>query len=140
MHINSPIDYFCPCKRFPFPRGRLDMVAIGIYNDERLEQRQKISLILCSNNLIQKLNRKFRKKNRPTDVLSFNYNDKFLLGEIYISLERAHQQARDYGHSHADEIVRLFVHGVFHLLGYDHETPADRRKMELKESKYCRID
>jgi probable rRNA maturation factor len=69
-------------------------------------------------------------------VLSFNYDDNDLLGEIYISLNRARVQARRYRVSCNNEILRLFVHGMFHLLGFDHEKPGDKKKMEAQESHY----
>ncbi len=78
----------------------------------------------------------FRGKNHPTDVLSFNYNDKDLLGEIYISYERARVQARRYSVSYDNEILRLFVHGMLHLIGFDHEKPGEKKKMEAKAAQY----
>ena len=98
----------------------------------------RVNVILCSDYKIKKLNTDFRDKARPTDVLSFNYNDKDLLGEIYISLQRAAVQSKRYGSTFVEEIERLFIHGMFHLLGYDHETPTQRRRMEAKENAFKR--
>jgi len=92
--------------------------------------------VLCSDYKIKKLNERYRSKNKPTDVLSFNFNDPDLLGEIYISLQRAEIQARRYGISYEKEVIKLLVHGLFHLIGYDHMTPSEQEKMELKEQYY----
>ncbi len=102
-----------------------------------------ITLIVTDNAAIQSVNRAFRKKNAPTDVISFAYREnpfpavkmKFEhLGDVYLSLEQAKKQAGEYGHSLADEVKRLLVHGVLHLAGYDHERSAeDEAVMRAKE-------
>jgi len=87
------------------------------------------------------LNRTWRRIDRTTDVLSFSQREgQFpdiqpqVLGDIVISLPRAEQQARDAGHSLAREIDRLLIHGLLHLLGYDHErSPAEALRMRRKE-------
>jgi probable rRNA maturation factor len=86
--------------------------------------------------MIKKLNANYRNKNKPTDVLSFELKDVDMFGEIYISLQRATIQARRFGISYDEEILRLFVHGLFHLQGYDHEIESEREKMEKMEQKY----
>jgi probable rRNA maturation factor len=131
-----PIVFFHSYKNLPFPRNRLLAMVKKFYTREKIPKRQEVHLILCSDYFIKKLNGKFRNKPYPTDVLSFNYDEKNLLGEIYISLQRAKIQAKRYQETYADEIERLFVHGMVHLLGYDHEKPEDRKRMEAKEKKY----
>lgn len=100
----------------------------------------EISLTLVDNPSIQKLNKEFRNLDRPTDVLSFALeegtalampqNSVPMLGEIVISAEKALAQAEEYGHSFQREMAFLTVHGMLHLLGYDHQTPAQRKEME----------
>jgi probable rRNA maturation factor len=95
---------------------------------------------LCSDFKIRKLNAEYRGKDRITDVLSFPFKEKDLLGEIYISLQRADVQARRFAISYEGEIERLFLHGLFHLHGYDHTNAKNRRTMEAKENLYwCSI-
>jgi probable rRNA maturation factor len=69
-------------------------------------------------------------------VLSFCFGDDDLLGEVYISPQRAAVQARRYGVSYEDELKRLLVHGLLHLMGYDHIKRAERAVMEAKERGY----
>lgn len=69
---------------------------------------------------IRELNRRYRSIDKPTDVLSFPMDDPLLLGDVVVSVEMARAQARDYGVTCDDEVVRLLVHGTLHLLGYDH--------------------
>jgi len=99
-----------------------------------------ITMILTDNAVIREINRDYRGIDSPTDVISFSNRDNPFpapdgeaedLGDVYISLERAAEQAPEYGHSEKDEIKRLIVHGILHLLGYDHETSEeDARVME----------
>ncbi|HYO84748.1 MAG TPA: rRNA maturation RNase YbeY [Bryobacteraceae bacterium] len=80
---------------------------------------------------LQRLNRMFLGKDQPTDVLSFPSADESSLGELAISVERARQQADDFGHELAHELRILMLHGVLHLLGHDHE--SDRGRMARLE-------
>ena len=99
----------------------------------------EISLLLCDNLFIKDLNREYRDKDLPTDVLSFPQfaeimeitqgEHAVLLGDIVISLEKAQEQAELFGHSFEREAVFLFIHGLLHLLGYDHELPEDEAVM-----------
>ena len=92
-----------------------------------------VNIILSSNGLLKRLNNRFRKKDKPTDVLSFEFHETGFLGEIYISLDKAKTQAREYGASFEDEVKRLLTHGLLHLLGHTHYRKAERIKMEKKE-------
>ena len=104
----------------------------------------EVSVTLTNNDYIHQLNRKYRQIDRPTDVLSFALNeseepdiengpDINVLGDIILSVERAEEQAADYGHSQRREIAFLTVHGMLHLLGYDHMEEADRLEMETEQ-------
>jgi probable rRNA maturation factor len=107
----------------------------------------EVSLVITGQEKIQDLNRTYLDEDRPTDVLSFPMfpatNDKtgFVappdglkhLGEIIISLPQAEIQASEHGHSLDREIAVLLVHGVLHLLGYDHAEPEDTQKMQERE-------
>lgn len=101
-----------------------------------------VSVTFVDNAFIHKLNKEYRQIDRPTDVISFafldNEEDKnnqlhgqgiVCLGDIYISVDKAQEQAKEYGHSLQRELSFLFVHGLLHLLGYDHMTPEDEKVM-----------
>ena len=103
--------------------------------------------MLCSDEEIRSLNRDYREVDRPTDVLSFFLADPealddperaVFLGEIYISVETAEAQARGARRPLAREVAHLAVHGLLHLLGHDHPTPASRRRMAALESRLLR--
>ena len=100
----------------------------------------EVSLTVCDDEYIKKLNREYREKDKSTDVLSFPMFDfdtpdnMTLLGDIVISAPTAKRQAAEYDHSELREFVFLCVHSSLHLLGYDHETSEeDRLKMEAKQ-------
>ncbi|MGN0938541.1 MAG: rRNA maturation RNase YbeY [Selenomonas sp.] len=104
----------------------------------------EVSVTLTNNEYIHTLNKQYRGIDRPTDVLSFALNeseepdvedgpDVNVLGDLVISVERAKEQAADYGHSVKREIAFLTVHGMLHLLGYDHMEEEDRIEMEAEQ-------
>jgi probable rRNA maturation factor len=102
----------------------------------------ELSILLTDNQGIRKLNKKWRKKDKPTDVLSFPLHSvqglkfqkigaEWQLGDVIISLERAREQAKEKGVNFHKELRWLLAHGILHLLGYDHE-------ISLKEAKRMR--
>ena len=86
---------------------------------------------------IRELNRRYRNRDTPTDVLSFPLADEVcpdLLGDVVISVDTLRRQARQCKRSVADELLRLLIHGILHLLGYDHEvSPAEAKRMRKAE-------
>jgi probable rRNA maturation factor len=99
----------------------------------------ELSIALVSDAQIKRLNKLYRNKDKPTDVLSFPIGEKvedwLILGDIVISVDTAKRQARELGHSLEEELKRLLVHGLVHLLGYDHELGGEEEKkfFELEE-------
>jgi len=82
----------------------------------------ELGITFCSDLYIKKLNGKYRKKEKPTDVLSFEFGDgKKLFGDIYISIPTAKRQAKEYNVTLKEEILRLAMHGTLHVLGYNHK-------------------
>ena len=99
-----------------------------ILNALECRQDTELSLLFTDDRYIAELNRKYLKKDGPTDVISFPMNEgdenepnSYLLGDIVISIETAVRQADREGHSLGKELYNLIIHGVLHLLGYDHE-------------------
>lgn len=102
----------------------------------------EVSVTFVTNEMIRDINREYRGKDQPTDVISFameelgegetaiiGSTEPRMLGDIIISLDRTKEQAADYGHSFERELGFLAVHGFLHLLGYDHMTDEDEKKM-----------
>lgn len=105
------------------------------------QDRAELSLALVGDQEIRKLNARYRKKDQPTDVLSFPLEGDLpagqkLLGDVVISVEQAEKQARKRGTKLGEEIEDLLIHGILHLLGYDHErSDAEAKAMRKMEKK-----
>lgn len=100
-----------------------------------------LNIVLVDNKKIQEINKEYRGKDAVTDVISFafeevsdvEYENIRFLGEIYISYERCCEQAKEFGHSIRRELCYLAVHGLLHLLGYDHMNEEDKKVMRTLE-------
>ncbi|UAL54809.1 rRNA maturation RNase YbeY [Metabacillus dongyingensis] len=113
---------------------------------ERVAQDAELSVTFVDNEKIKEINRVYRSKDQVTDVISFAMEEQGkgevsivgvdmppVLGDIIISVPRASEQAEEYGHSFTRELGFLAVHGLLHLLGYDHMTEEDEKKMFGKQ-------
>ena len=101
---------------------------------QKLAKQNTISILVTNNSEIKKLNKTYRNKNKATDVLSFQSSDisikaEHFLGDIVISTAKAKEQAKKRSVNVEEELTLLLIHGYLHLLGYDHETKADEKKM-----------
>lgn len=123
------------------PRRALCELARLIGRAEKKPARTAINLIVTNDRRLRNLNRDYRKLDKSTDVLSFTYpvlKSSDLLGEVYISAQRVRSQAREIGHSASAEALRLTCHGLLHILGYDHKTADQTRRMYQREKRYLK--
>jgi len=98
------------------------------------QTKKSLSIILIRQDRIKKLNKKYRGENKATDVLSFDYIE---TGELLICLQKIKENAKIYQTSFKKELTRILIHGILHLLGYDHEKSAIKaEKMRKKEEYY----
>ncbi|MBD8031860.1 MULTISPECIES: rRNA maturation RNase YbeY [Solibacillus] len=113
---------------------------------EGIEDGSEVSITFVTNEAIHEINREYRDKDQPTDVISFALEEMGegemqiigegiprILGDIIISTDRTREQATEYGHTFERELGFLAVHGFLHLLGYDHMTPEDEKVMFGKQ-------
>jgi probable rRNA maturation factor len=103
---------------------------------ELIDSNCELSILLTNDLEIKKLNSKYRKKNKATDVLSFPLQQKTrffsgAIGDVVISLDTASLQAKENGVSLQKEIISLLVHGILHLVGYDHENVSQRKANQM---------
>jgi len=100
-----------------------------------IEEEKSINIIIITNEEMQNMNKTYRGLDKPTDVLSFPYDEPYLdeLGDIFINLLYMKEQAQSYGHSEAREIAFLAVHGYLHVKGYDHHTEEEENMMFEKQ-------
>ena len=96
------------------------------------KKKQEFSILLTNNKKMKNLNFKFRKKNKPTDVLSFQSNDNIYIGDIAISYEIVNKRSKL--SNFFIEFDKMWIHGYFHLIGYDHKKLKDFKKMVKKEN------
>ncbi|HPU45401.1 MAG: rRNA maturation RNase YbeY [Clostridiaceae bacterium] len=143
-------------KKLSLPRETISLLKKGVLLCARqngFAHPFDVFVTLVDNDLIAQMNSEYRNNHAPTDVLSFpliEYNDgvpdiqpgdidpdtnRVALGDIFISVEKAREQAASYGHSFEREIVFLAVHGMLHLLGYDHEKPDEEKDMIRRQEK-----
>ncbi|RME57100.1 MAG: rRNA maturation RNase YbeY [Deltaproteobacteria bacterium] len=126
-------------RAFSLPRGWLRRVCKGILTD--LDRKDaELSLLLVRDDRMRVLNREYRGKDAPTDVLAFSMQEGppigrgEILGDVVISLETAARQAAAHDRTLTQEVAHLVTHGILHLLGYDHEvSPEAARRMRAVE-------
>lgn len=125
----------------------IEICTAAALEEEGIDDTAEVSVTLVDNEGIRELNKEHRDIDRETDVLSFPLgdddgyevdpdNDAIMLGDIVISLEKAAQQAQEYGHSYRREVAFLITHSLFHLLGYDHvNSEEEEKEMFSKQEK-----
>lgn len=119
----------------------IQQVILKVLEVEKIDKMCEVSVMFVDNDEIKNLNNTYRNIDKATDVLSFPQyesvdemtEDEVILGDIVISLERALEQSKEYGHSFLREVSFLTCHSVFHLLGYDHDTEENTKIMREKE-------
>lgn len=129
---------------------RIRNLAQRLLLAEGCRDNTEVSVLLTADTQIAQLNKEYRQVEGPTDVLSFSQlegDDNFtqeeddgLLGDVVISVETAKRQAESQGHSLDEEIDVLLVHGILHLLGYDHAEPDEEKKMFARQTEILRTD
>lgn len=123
----------------PFGTSALEALLTEVLGDHGVSS--DLSVVVSNDAHLHELNLEYRQVDRPTDVLSFQLDDPHhpgldTLGEVYISIETAERQAADAGHTLEAEITHLAIHGVLHLLGYEHDTDPGHEKMRSREDEY----
>ena len=122
-------------------------IAQAVLRSEGAAPPYEVSLVFTDSETVQRLNRDYRGVDKPTDVLAFYMlpqkeadssfalppNGVIRLGEVIISYPQAVEQAKEQGHSTKQELALLIIHGILHLLGYDHEQPEEEKLMRERE-------
>ncbi len=142
------VNYINDQDKYPIPEEMeplLENLMMRVVEHEGLEKFCEVSVLFVDNEKIRVMNRDYRDKDTATDVLSFpQYEDVIaesekevhvLLGDIVISLEKAMEQAEEFGHSLTRELCYLTVHSMFHLFGYDHMNEDEKKVMREHEEK-----
>jgi probable rRNA maturation factor len=128
-----------------YRRSELTRLAEDVCRDQNLAGEVELSLLLCDDAFIAGLNKTYRGKSGPTDVLSFaqprqTFHEARVLGDIVISLETVERACDGVQAAMRAEVRLLFCHGLLHLLGYTHGTEAARRRMAEKQAQFLGLD
>ncbi|MEO6978348.1 MAG: rRNA maturation RNase YbeY [Mucilaginibacter sp.] len=99
---------------------------------------KELTYIFCSDSYLLQINQQYLNHDTYTDIVTFDNSDiaKTIVGDIFISIDRIRENAGKFSHTEADELHRVIIHGALHLLGYKDKSPADKKKMTLKEDFY----
>jgi len=125
-------------------RRRIREIIKNIIQYLKVDEKTEISILFTDDKFIKLLNKKYRGINKSTDVLTFNLEEgdlifpevdkNKLLGDIVVSVETAQRQANNLNHNLEKELAILLIHGLLHLIGYDHEEDRDNKIMQVKEN------
>ena len=101
-------------------------------------QLKELTCIICSDNYLLQINQQYLNHDTYTDIITFDNSDleKVIIGDVFISIERVRENAAKFNISETDELHRVMIHGVLHLLGYKDKTPVTKQKMTQKEDFY----
>jgi rRNA maturation RNase YbeY len=116
-------------------KSRATLQKIANWTCEKLKlYSESLAVIIIDDEALRRMHDQYLGDDTYTDVMTFNLGEgRAVEGEIYISLDRAREQAAAYGVSLPEELARLIIHGILHLAGWDDREPADRRKMKMQE-------
>lgn len=112
-------------------------LAKRLVKEEKL--KGNVNVIFCPDQKVRALNREYRKLDRVTDVLSFNWDEPDFAGEVFIANPQAKRQSKRFNNTYFNELRRLVVHGLLHICGYDHVKAGDRLIMREKENFYLNL-
>ncbi|MCF0176907.1 MAG: rRNA maturation RNase YbeY [Bacteroidales bacterium] len=134
------ISYFYEDTDFQFKGKTRNNRWLKLVAESEIRRIGNISIIFCSDNYILDINQKFLQHDYFTDIITFNYNEADKLhGDLFISIDSVRENAIEYGSEFTEELDRVMVHGVLHLIGYDDHTSKDQAEMRRKENYYISL-
>ena len=131
------VSYYSEDISFPFKEKRLTSRWLKAVAENEGKRLGEVAVIFCSDKYILDINIKYLQHDYYTDIITFDYceGDR-LSGDLFISIDSVRENASFYGVEFADELNRVIVHGLLHLIGYDDHTPEDVAEMRVKENYY----
>jgi rRNA maturation RNase YbeY len=134
------ISYYTEDTPFVFKGKLLNNKWLKLVAESEIRRIGDISIIFCSDNYILNVNQEYLQHDYFTDIITFDYceGDR-LLGDLFISVDTVKENALEYGTEFQEELHRVIVHGILHLIGYDDHTPEDIEVMRKKENYYLSL-
>lgn len=133
------IHIFNDTQHKPIPRVKMQRVIENVLRGEKVKEAI-VSVVLVNDERIHAMNKEFLHHDYPTDIITFPLDEEVIDGEMYISLDTAERQAKEYGVSLTNELMRLTAHGTLHLVGYDDASIEERAAMSRLEDKYITLE
>lgn len=135
------IRYFFEDTSFVFKNRKLNGMWLKTVAESEIRRIGDLNIIFCSDNYILDINQKFLQHDYFTDVITFDYCEgNILSGDVFISVDSVRENAIAYGAvSFEEELSRVIVHGLLHLIGYDDQTPEQQKVMRSKENYYLDV-
>ena len=131
------VSYFFEDTNFQFNRRRLTSQWLKFTAESEIKRIGQVNIIFCSDNYILDINQKYLQHDYFTDIITFDYCEgKTLYGDLFISVDTVRENAIFYGTEFDDELNRVIVHGLLHLIGYDDHSEEDQKTMRSKEDYY----
>lgn len=134
------VSYFLQDIDFVFKHKRLNNSWLKLVAESEIKKLGNINIIFCSDNYILDVNVKYLGHDYFTDIITFDYCEKNnLSGDLFISIDTVRDNAEFYKTEFKDELNRVIVHGLLHLIGYDDHTPEEQKIMREKENYYLEL-
>ncbi len=134
------VSYFLQDIDFVFKHKRLNNSWLKLVAESEIKKLGNINIIFCSDNYILDVNVKYLGHDYFTDIITFDYCEKNILsGDLFISIDTVRDNAEFYKTEFKDELNRVIVHGLLHLIGYDDHTPEEQKIMREKENYYLEL-
>lgn len=134
------VSYFLQDIDFVFKHKRLNNSWLKLVAESEIKKLGNINIIFCSDNYILDVNVKYLGHDYFTDIITFDYCEKNILsGDLFISIDTVRDNAEFYKTEFKDELNRVIVHGLLHLIGYDDHTPEEQKIMREKENYYMEL-
>lgn len=131
------VSYFFEDTNFKFNRRRLTSQWLKFTAESEIKRIGQVNIIFCSDNYILDINQKYLQHDYFTDIITFDYCEgNTLSGDLFISVDTVRENAIFYGTEFDDELNRVIVHGLLHLIGYDDHSEEDQKTMRSKEDYY----
>lgn len=134
------IRYFCEDIKFTYKNKLANNRWLKMVAGSEIRKIGDINVIFCSDNYILDVNMKYLQHDYFTDIITFDYCEgKVLSGDLFISVDRVRENSIEFGTDFEEELHRVIVHGVLHLIGYDDHTDEDKKVMRQKENYYLQM-
>lgn len=130
--------FFQDIEPFYFNSEKVEKLVNNIIINE-IHEVGDITVILCSDNYLLEINKKYLQHNYFTDIVTFNYVEgKVVSGDLFISIDRIKENAREFKATDEQELLRVIFHGILHLVGYNDKTESEKKTMREKENFYLK--